>query len=553
MNFFSPPDLPRVLPAPCVPYHPCVRISPPLASSRYCRPIPPHSDFFCVAANIVCLHEVLNSSKNLYMVMDLVTGGELFDVVADQKRLPEAQARAYFQQLVDGVEYCHSRRVYHRDLKPENILVSEDKRQLKITDFGLASIKEQNASSELLWTVMGSPHYIPPEIITSAAKGYEGEKVDVWASGMVLFGMLAGFLPFDHPETNKLYRAIVHSPVEFPSHFSYDVVKLLSAIFQKNPTNRPNMTQIKSFAWFKVDYCPAVLRSPRAPEEKMGKKRSKKKKGDVHRRHRETIGPEDPISVESNATPDSPVGSSATVLTAETLGAVSPPTAQNVVEEAPKNLAASSSRPRRILGRLGHKSQKSESTAAAGRGPTINEAVAHDVLDDDNSKSWPSKDRMTSKADHRIDMHHFPTRPAVSSSDSVVASAAEDAPAVAADGPAKRVLRDKSLVPRPSYDSGRRSAFSSRKGILASYGDHKKEKSGHTLGLSNVLGQFRKKSSQQPPTPHSSNENPLALTLPSDSSPPVSYSKRAEADIGDVSDVSPLRSDELHLFLKGFR
>ncbi len=169
------------------------------------------------------------------MVMDLVTGGELFDVVAAQKRLPENQARVFFQQLVDGIEYCHSRRVYHRDLKPENLLISEDKKTLKITDFGLSSIKEQNASSELLHTIMGSPHYIPPEIITSAASGYEGDKVDTWASGMILFGMLAGYLPFDNSDTNELYRAIVHDPVQFPKHFSLDVTNMLRAMLQKDP------------------------------------------------------------------------------------------------------------------------------------------------------------------------------------------------------------------------------------------------------------------------------------------------------------------------------
>lgn len=192
------------------------------------------------------------------MVMDLVTGGELFDAVAAEGRLNEAKARLYFQQLVDGIHYCHTRRVYHRDLKPENLLLSGDKQMLKITDFGLSSIKQQNAASELLHTIMGSPHYIAPEVITSAAEGYEGDKVDVWASGVILFGTLAGFLPFDEPNTSALYKAIVHDPVQYPPHFSYDVIKLLRAMLQKNPAQRANMEQVKSFAWFKVDYEPAA-------------------------------------------------------------------------------------------------------------------------------------------------------------------------------------------------------------------------------------------------------------------------------------------------------
>lgn len=195
------------------------------------------------------------------MVMDLVTGGELFDAVAKQGRLPEHLARSYFQQLVDGIHYCHSRRVYHRDLKPENLLLTADKKTIKITDFGLSSIKAENESSELLHTIMGSPHYIAPEIITSAEKGYDGSKVDVWASGIILFGMLAGHLPFDEPGTRALYRAIVHNPVKYPPHFSYDCVKLLRAMLQKDPDRRPDMEAVKTFQWFKVNYEPAVVES----------------------------------------------------------------------------------------------------------------------------------------------------------------------------------------------------------------------------------------------------------------------------------------------------
>lgn len=204
------------------------------------------------------LHEVLNSSKKLYMVMDLVLGGELFEAIAAEGRLPENTARGYFQQLIDGIAYCHSRRVYHRDLKPENLLLTGDKKTLKITDFGLASIKNHNTDTELLHTIMGSPHYIAPEIITSADKGYEGEKVDIWASGVILYGILAGCLPFDAPSTKDLYYAIVHQPITFPKHFSYDVIKLLRAMLHKDPSRRASIDEIKTYPWFKVNYEPAV-------------------------------------------------------------------------------------------------------------------------------------------------------------------------------------------------------------------------------------------------------------------------------------------------------
>lgn len=195
------------------------------------------------------------------MVMDLVLGGELFDFVAAHGRLEEAVARSFFQQLIDGIGYCHSRRVYHRDLKPENLLLSADKKILKITDFGLASIKTQNTDTELLHTIMGSPHYIAPEVITCAEKGYEGDKVDIWASGVILYGILAGSLPFDGDTTKELYNAIVHKPITFPKHFSYDVIKLLRAILHKDPSKRVGIEEIKTYPWFKVSYEPAPITS----------------------------------------------------------------------------------------------------------------------------------------------------------------------------------------------------------------------------------------------------------------------------------------------------
>lgn len=214
------------------------------------------------------------------MVMDLVTGGELFDAVAKEGKLAEARARLYFQQLVDGIHYCHTRRVYHRDLKPENLLLSGDKQTIKITDFGLSSIKAPDCSTELLHTIMGSPHYIAPEIITSAAAGYDGAKVDVWASGIILFGMLAGYLPFDEPITRDLYHSIVQAHVSFPPHFSYDVIKLLRAMLQKDPKKRPTMDEVKNFTWFKVNYRPACTEDddPASPSSRSKKLRYKHRK-----------------------------------------------------------------------------------------------------------------------------------------------------------------------------------------------------------------------------------------------------------------------------------
>lgn len=116
--------------------------------------------------NIVNLRQVLTSAHKLYIVMDLVTGGELFTKIYKHGALPEPLSRKYFQELVDGVSYCHSKGVFHRDLKPENLLIDEATGSLKITDFGLSTMVGANTVDEMLHTMCGSPNYCAPEIIS---------------------------------------------------------------------------------------------------------------------------------------------------------------------------------------------------------------------------------------------------------------------------------------------------------------------------------------------------------------------------------------------------
>nr|XP_016514837.1 PREDICTED: CBL-interacting serine/threonine-protein kinase 24-like [Nicotiana tabacum]XP_016514838.1 PREDICTED: CBL-interacting serine/threonine-protein kinase 24-like [Nicotiana tabacum] len=109
---------------------------------------------------IVRLHEVLASRTKIYIIMEFVTGGELFDKIVHQVRLPEKEARRYFQQLIDAVAHCHSKGVYHRDLKPENLLL-DCQDNLKVSDFGLSAFPQQGV--DLLHTTCGTPNYIAPE------------------------------------------------------------------------------------------------------------------------------------------------------------------------------------------------------------------------------------------------------------------------------------------------------------------------------------------------------------------------------------------------------
>jgi serine/threonine protein kinase len=163
---------------------------------------------------VIELIEVLASDKKLFIVMELVTGGELYDLVMAKGRLSEATARAYVRQLVSGIAYCHEQGVSHRDLKPENLLLNGDG-VLKISDFGLSAMAVPN---ELMQTTCGTPHYVAPEVLMD--KGYHGEPADIWSVGVIIYVLLAGFLPFDEPTMAALFRKIVKADLSYPKWLS---------------------------------------------------------------------------------------------------------------------------------------------------------------------------------------------------------------------------------------------------------------------------------------------------------------------------------------------
>ncbi|KAL0292179.1 UNVERIFIED_CONTAM: CBL-interacting serine/threonine-protein kinase [Sesamum calycinum] len=154
--------------------------------------------------NIVELHEVMASKTKIYFAMEFVRGGELFAKIA-KGRLREDAARNYFQQLISAIDFCHSRGVYHRDLKPENLLLDEEG-MLKVTDFGLSAFSDHLRQDGLLHTTCGTPAYVAPEVI--GKKGYDGAKADIWSCGVILFVLLAGYLPFQDDNIVAMYRKI---------------------------------------------------------------------------------------------------------------------------------------------------------------------------------------------------------------------------------------------------------------------------------------------------------------------------------------------------------
>lgn len=198
--------------------------------------------------NIVQLYEVMATKTKIYFVLEYVKGGELFNKV-QRGRLKEDVARKYFQQLNSAVDFCHSRGVYHRDLKPENLLL-DDNRNLKISDFGLSALAECKRQDGLLHTTCGTPAYVAPELICK--KGYDGAKADIWACGVILYVLLAGYLPFQDKNLMDMYRKIYKAELKWPSWFSSEARRLLRRILDPNPGTRISFSEILENPWFKT-------------------------------------------------------------------------------------------------------------------------------------------------------------------------------------------------------------------------------------------------------------------------------------------------------------
>lgn len=197
--------------------------------------------------NIVELHEVMASKTKIYFAMELVRGGELFAKVA-KGRLKEDVARHYFQQLISAVDFCHSRGVYHRDLKPENLMLDDDG-NLKVADFGLSAFADHLRQDGLLHTTCGTPAYVAPEVL--GKKGYDGAKADIWSCGVILYVLLAGFLPFQDENLVAMYRKIYRGDFKCPPWFSPEARRLITRLLDPNPSTRVTASKIMESSWFR--------------------------------------------------------------------------------------------------------------------------------------------------------------------------------------------------------------------------------------------------------------------------------------------------------------
>ena len=205
--------------------------------------------------HIVRLYEVIDTPTDIFLVTEYVSGGELFDYIVRRGRLPENEARRFFQQIISGVEYCHKHGVVHRDLKPENLLLDEDN-NIKIADFGLANFL---MDGNFLDTSCGSPNYAAPEVISG--RMYAGPEVDIWSCGVILYALLCGRLPFDDENIPSLFRKIKNGLYRLPSFLSEGSRNLIPELLMNDPVKRATVPMIRKDPWFRVN-CPPYLGVP---------------------------------------------------------------------------------------------------------------------------------------------------------------------------------------------------------------------------------------------------------------------------------------------------
>ena len=175
--------------------------------------------------NVIKVHEMCESNEYFLIIMEYCEGGELFNYIVENQRLSEEETAYFFYQLINGIEYIHSKGIVHRDLKPENLLLDENK-VLKIIDFGLSNFY----NGTYLSTPCGSPCYASPEMVSG--KSYNGFYIDVWSTGIILFAMMCGYLPFEDPDNDILFKKILAGRLHYPSHLSPLAKDIMKRIFE---------------------------------------------------------------------------------------------------------------------------------------------------------------------------------------------------------------------------------------------------------------------------------------------------------------------------------
>uniref|UniRef100_A0A8C6SFJ6 Calcium/calmodulin-dependent protein kinase Ib n=1 Tax=Neogobius melanostomus TaxID=47308 RepID=A0A8C6SFJ6_9GOBI len=203
--------------------------------------------------NIVSLEEIFESKTHLYLIMQLVSGGELFDRIIEKGFYTERDASKLIQQILDAVKYLHDMGIVHRDLKPENLLYYslEEDSKIMISDFGLSKIE---GSGSVMSTACGTPGYVAPEVL--AQKPYS-KAVDCWSIGVIAYILLCGYPPFYDENDAKLFEQILKAEYEFDSPYWDDISDsakdFIIHLMEKDPNVRYTCDQALQHPWIAGD------------------------------------------------------------------------------------------------------------------------------------------------------------------------------------------------------------------------------------------------------------------------------------------------------------
>ncbi|KAI0696823.1 kinase-like domain-containing protein [Cytidiella melzeri] len=210
--------------------------------------------------NIMRIYDVYEGEKELYLILEYVEGGELFDFLVNRGKLPPLEALSYFKQLVYGLNYAHTFSIIHRDLKPENILIhSLDPPLVKIADWGMAAFAPPTLQLE---TSCGSPHYASPEIVNGHR--YTGTATDIWSCGVILYALLTGRLPFDDKNVRVLLGKVKTGRYDMPPSIDPLARDLLSRMLVVDVKKRITMNEILNHPWLE-GYTPGITYVPAPP------------------------------------------------------------------------------------------------------------------------------------------------------------------------------------------------------------------------------------------------------------------------------------------------
>ena len=194
--------------------------------------------------HIIKVYQIYENENHYLIIMEYCEGGELFNYIVEKQRLSENESSFFYYQIIQGVEYIHSQGIAHRDLKPENLLLDKNKK-IKIIDFGLSNYFD---GVQKLETPCGSPCYASPEMV--GGNKYDGFIIDIWATGIILFAMLCGYLPFEDDNNDILFKQILSGKIDYPKHLSEVSKDLLRKIIETNPEKRIKIEDIKQHPFY---------------------------------------------------------------------------------------------------------------------------------------------------------------------------------------------------------------------------------------------------------------------------------------------------------------